>query len=342
MTEEYHELGLPESILITGGTGSLGSALVAEFLSRGVRRVGVFSRDEYKQARLTQRFSDAEGRLELIVGDIRDQSSVERAIKGFEAVVHAAALKRVSTAERFVSEAVRTNVRGTENLVAAVTRGPSTVQRVVGVSSDKAVEPTTAYGMTKALAERLIAGEGRDSGPVRLCVRYGNVIGSRGSVVESLILQAKAGRRATLVRPGITRFWLSIADAVETIIRGLTCGATGGEVVVRTSNSARLEDIGACVAAICGVEEPLVISSEMKAMGMGEKMHECLLSEDEAEIARVDGVFRTFNLEEVRCGTGDGRKSRISSSLWVKYTHEELVEAISPVVKGLELGMLGE
>lgn len=269
-------------VLVTGGTGSFGQAAVRHLLKLGAQEVRAFSRDEKKQWEMMYALAD-EQRLRFIIGDIRNLNSLRRAVTGVDYIFHAAALKHVPRCEYNVLEAVQTNVLGTANLVQAAREAQ--VRAVVGLSSDKAVMPVNAYGMSKGLMERLMINANIDLGgyPTRyLCVRYGNVIGSRGSVIPFFKEQIAQGGPVTITDERMTRFWFTLWDAVEWAVQAAAVGI-GGEVFVRKMPSARLVDLAALLIGDLDVE--------MRYVGIrpGEKIHELLISEEEA--SRTVEVF---------------------------------------------------
>ena len=276
-------------VLVTGGTGSLGSHLVHRLLAGTdgrPARVTVFSRDEAKQhdLRLELRhaanvtddviYQDATELVGFRVGDIRDPRSVRRALDGVDIVVHAAAMKQVPTCEYAPVEAVRTNVEGAAVLVDAV-RDAGTVEAVVGVSTDKACLPVNVMGMTKALMERILIDANIGSATRYVCVRYGNVIASRGSVIPMLLDQLARGGPLTLTDAGMTRFFLTLDAACATVAAALTHGAPG-EVWVPRVGAARMVDV------LDAVRGDAPVATEVTGIRPGEKMHEQLVSEEEA------------------------------------------------------------
>jgi len=260
-------------IAITGGTGTFGHAFTEYALGAGVERLVIVSRDEYKQAVMRQRFPVADaGPMRYFVGDVRDQARLMRAFRGVDTVIHAAALKRVETCEYQATEAAQTNVKGTINvLLAAHVAG---VKRVLLLSTDKAVQPINTYGATKMLAERLVTAFNEECGHEMTCsaVRYGNVAGSRGSVIEAWTRQQKAGLPLTITNPKATRFWMTKQDAVDLVHVALGT-MRGGEVFVRECVSSRLGDAAASL-------HPGALHT-VSQLGAGEKLHEVLLSPEE-------------------------------------------------------------
>jgi UDP-glucose 4-epimerase len=278
-------------ILVTGGTGSLGQVLVRRLLS-GVNgtpdKVIVFSRDEAKQHYMRLSFLNRraatddiiyrnfEQCLEFRIGDVRDYHSVSAALRGTDIVFSAAALKQVPTCEYFPWEAVRTNVEGAENIVRAIREFDFPVETVVGISTDKACKPVNVMGMTKAIQERVyIQGNMRSPATRFICVRYGNVLASRGSVVPLFLEQIAAGGPVTITTPDMTRFLLTLDDAVDTIFAAVRSAAPGETYIPRVP-SARIVDVAQ--ALIAGADIPMVTTG----IRPGEKIHEILISEEES------------------------------------------------------------
>lgn len=261
------------SVLITGGTGSFGRSF-AELVLRecGPRRVIIFSRDELKQHDMRVRgFTDP--RLRYFIGDVRDPDRLRRAMQNVEVVVHAAALKQVPACEYNPIEAVLTNVMGGRNVIeAALDTG---VQRAVMISTDKAVNPVNLYGATKLVSEKLFvqANAYRGAGPTRFaCVRYGNVVGSRGSVIP-LFLEQKSTGKVSVTDPRMTRFWITLDQGVR-FVAGCLERMHGGEIFVPKIPSMNIMDLVEAVAPGC--------TAETIGIRPGEKLHEVLISEDEA------------------------------------------------------------
>lgn len=278
-------------ILVTGGTGSLGQVLVRRLLSGAngtPDKVIVFSRDEAKQHYMRLSFlhrraatddiiyRNFEQCLEFRIGDVRDYHSVSAALRGTDIVFSAAALKQVPTCEYFPWEAVRTNVEGAENIVRAIREFDFPVETVVGISTDKACKPVNVMGMTKAIQERVyIQGNMRSPGTRFICVRYGNVLASRGSVVPLFLEQIAAGGPVTITTPDMTRFLLTLDDAVDTIFAAVRSAAPGETYIPRVP-SARIVDVAQ--ALIAGADIPMVTTG----IRPGEKIHEILISDEES------------------------------------------------------------
>jgi UDP-glucose 4-epimerase len=288
-------------VVVTGGTGSLGQVLVHRLLSGEAgtpARVVVFSRDEAKQHHMRVRYQRApaatdeiiyrnfERVLRFHIGDVRDQAAVATVLRDADVVINAAAMKQVPTCEYFPYEAVRTNVEGAEHIVRAIETGGLPVEVVVGVSTDKACKPVNAMGLSKALQERVFTqGNLRCPQTRFLCVRCGNVLASRGSVIPLFHDQILHGGPLTLTTPDMTRFFLSLDDAVDTIVAAVA-GGRPGEIWVPAAPAARVED----VARVLIGDRPIIIT----ALGIrpGEKTHEVLISEEEvARTVRRDRWF---------------------------------------------------
>ena len=272
------------SILCTGGTGSFGVAFVRHALDVGARRVAILSRDELKQFNMRAAFQD--DRLRFFVGDVRNSDRVERAMRGVDIVVHAAALKQIPTCEDNPSEAKATNIDGTENVaLAAIEAG---VWRGVFLSTDKAANPNTTYGACKLVAERLWnqANVYAAGTRTRLCAtRYGNVIGSRGSVIPLFRQQAADGGPLTVTDPTMTRYWMRLEESVALVETALTY-SRGGEVYVPHLPASDMATVAEAVAP--GVD------TTVTGIRRGEKLHETLITEDEARNALNHGTFYTI------------------------------------------------
>lgn len=278
-------------VLVTGGTGSLGRLLVHRLLSGrhgDLERVIVFSRDEAKQHEMRLEyhhevaatdeiiFRNFQRKLEFWIGDVRDFESVSAALGDVDVVFNAAALKQVPTCEYFPFEAVQTNINGAENIVRAIQRHRIPVETVVGVSTDKACKPVNVMGMTKAVQERVfIQGNMRCPDTRFVCVRYGNVLASRGSVIPLFHDQIRHGGPVTITTTEMTRFLLSLEEAVDTVLAAVRL-AEPGETLVPAAPAARVADIA---AALIG-ERP--IRTEIIGVRPGEKVHEILVNDEEA------------------------------------------------------------
>lgn len=279
---DYHT----KTVLVTGGTGSFGNFVVRRLLNAGVREVRVLSRDEKKQYDMRV-FYQGRKDLTFVIGDIRNREVVDEAMHGIDIVFHAAALKQVPTCEQHPMEAIRTNVLGAENLVdCAVRHG---VEKFVMISTDKAVKPVNVMGMTKALQERLVlqGNLSRANQGTRLCcVRYGNVLRSRGSVVPFFRRQLALGQTITITDERMTRFLLTLNEAIDLVLYAAE-HTQGGEIFVRKAQAAKVTDIGRVLAEEAG--KPF----DYKVIGIlpGEKLHEILVSEEELVRGRDFGDY---------------------------------------------------
>jgi UDP-glucose 4-epimerase len=280
-----------KTVLVTGGTGSLGRVLVRRLLSGeigDVHKVIVFSRDEAKQHQMRMDYLNRaaatdeiiyrnfEQKLDFRIGDVRDTHSLSAVLRGADVVFNAAALKQVPTCEYFPYEAVQTNVMGAENIVGAIERQGLPVETVVGISTDKACKPVNVMGMTKAIQERVfIQANMRLSRTRFVCVRYGNVLASRGSVIPLFHEQIRSGGPVTVTTPDMTRFLLTLDDAVDTVFAAVRAARVGETYVPRVP-SARVEDIAAVLIGNRKIETKVI------GIRPGEKVHEILVSEEEA------------------------------------------------------------
>jgi FlaA1/EpsC-like NDP-sugar epimerase len=312
-------------VLVTGGTGSLGKVLVGRLLRGDLglpKKVIVLSRDEAKQHFMRLEFQqnkaatdeviyhNFEQVLEFRIGDVRDYGSVVSAMRDADVVINAAAMKQVPTCEYFPYEAVRTNIEGAENIVRGIQEFRLPVHSVVGVSTDKACKPVNVMGMTKALQERVfIQGNMRAPSTRFICVRYGNVLASRGSVIPLFHDQIRKGGPVTITTTEMTRFLLSLDDAVNTIFAALTTGKAGETYVPRAA-SARMVDVA---TALIGGRD---IEQKVTGIRPGEKIHEIMVSEDEAPRTVERGEWYAIQpmLPEIGGEPGSGCLTREFSS----------------------------
>ena len=270
-------------LLITGGTGSFGRAVLDGLLDCGVAEIRVFSRDEKKQYEMEQQYDGKP--VTFYLGDVRDMDSVRRAMRGVDVVFHAAAYKQVPACERFPMEAFKTNVLGTQNVLdAAVAEG---AERVVCLSTDKAAYPESAMGLSKAMMEKLLLARAAEEAHIVICgTRYGNVLCSRGSVVMRFIRQIRAGRPLTVTNPEMTRFVMTLEEAVDLAVYALTQGKAGDRFVQKADACT----VGTLAQA---VYELFNGTAGIKTIGMreGDKLHEVLMTQAECEIAEDLGDF---------------------------------------------------
>lgn len=273
-----------KTLLITGGTGSFGNAVLRRFLASDIAQIRVFSRDEKKQDDMRKAY--ASDKLKFYIGDVRDRQSVADAMHGVDYVYHAAALKQVPSCEFHPMEAVKTNVIGTENVLEAA--NAAGVERVVCLSTDKAVYPINAMGISKALMEKVTIAKARTSHRTVICTtRYGNVMASRGSVIPLFVDQIRNGRPITVTDPNMTRFMMTLDDAVDLVLYAFQHGRPG-EVFVQKAPAAT---IGTLIAALKDLLS--APDAPVKTIGTrhGEKLYEALLSREEMAAAEDLGDY---------------------------------------------------
>ena len=264
-----------KKILITGGTGSLGKALTKKLLEFNVNTIRIFSRDELKQSEMQSKFNDK--RLRFLIGDIRDKERLSRAFEDIDIVFHAAALKQVPVAEYNPFEAVKTNVQGSQNIIDACL--DNKIEIAIGIGTDKAVSPLNTYGATKLLMERIFVSANNYRGNRKTkfcCVRYGNVLGSRGSIVPIFVNQIKNNQKITITDPNMTRFNITMDDALNLIFRSVKYG-NGGEVFVPKLKAYKVEDMKNAIIELLNAND----DSEIINIRPGEKLHEMLINRDE-------------------------------------------------------------
>jgi UDP-N-acetylglucosamine 4,6-dehydratase/5-epimerase len=276
-----------KTLLITGGTGSFGNAVIQRFLTTDIGQIRVFSRDEKKQEDMRLLLRDP--RIRFFIGDVREYTSIATALKGVDYVFHAAALKQVPSCEFYPMEAVRTNILGAENvLTAAVANG---VERVVVLSTDKAVYPINAMGLSKAMMEKLTIAKSRilQKDETILCAtRYGNVMASRGSVIPLFVSQIKQGRDITITDPAMTRFLMSLEDSVDLVLFAYQKGSQG-DIFVQKAPAGTVGDLAEALKAIFNTK------NDIKIIGTrhGEKLYESLVSREEmARAQEIENFFR--------------------------------------------------
>jgi UDP-N-acetylglucosamine 4,6-dehydratase/5-epimerase len=267
-----------KTLLITGGTGSFGNAVLRRFLNSDIGEIRILSRDEKKQDDMRKKY--ASSKLRFYIGDVRDYNSVLNAVRGVDFIFHAAALKQVPSCEFYPMEAVKTNVLGTENVLeAAINCG---VSRVICLSTDKAVYPINAMGISKALMEKVIIAKSRSSrGTIISCTRYGNVMGSRGSVIPLFVEQIRADNPLSITDPGMTRFMMTLDEAVDLVLFAFK-NSKSGEIYVQKAPAATIHTLAQALTSLLGVPE-----HEIRIIGTrhGEKRYEALLSREERSSA---------------------------------------------------------
>ncbi len=273
-------------LLITGGTGSFGNAVLRRFLNSNLAEIRIFSRDEKKQDDMRKKYNSP--KLKFYIGDVRDVDSVRTAMRGVDYVFHAAALKQVPSCEFHPLQAVKTNVLGTENVIeAAVSLG---IKRVICLSTDKAVYPINAMGISKAMMEKVAVAKSRESRGTTICVtRYGNVMASRGSVIPLFVDQIRTGKALTITDPSMTRFMMTLDDAVDLVLYAFTHGKPG-DFFVKKAPAATITTLTQALTSLLGVP-----NHEVRVIGTrhGEKLFETLLSREEMVAAQdLGGYFR--------------------------------------------------
>lgn len=279
-----------KTLLITGGTGSFGNAVLNRFLSTDIGEIRIFSRDEKKQDDMRHEFQvkmpEVADKIKFYIGDVRDLQSIRTAMTGVDYVFHAAALKQVPSCEFFPMEAVRTNIIGTDNvLTAAIDAG---VESVICLSTDKAAYPINAMGISKAMEEKVAIAKSRSSGKTKICcTRYGNVMCSRGSVIPLWIDQIKAGNPVTVTEPNMTRFIMSLDQAVDLVLFAFEHGENG-DLLIMKAPACTIQTQAEAVCELFGADK-----SSIKVIGIrhGEKMYETLLTNEECAKAIDMGDF---------------------------------------------------
>lgn len=273
-------------LLISGGTGSFGNAVLSRFLESEIEEIRIFSRDEKKQDDMRKRYNSA--KLKFYIGDVRDPQSVMSVVRGVDYIFHAAALKQVPSCEFHPLEAVKTNVLGTENILEAAIQ--CAVKRVVCLSTDKAVYPINAMGISKAMMEKVAVSKSRSCNQTVINVtRYGNVMASRGSVIPLFVDQMMKGQAITMTDPGMTRFMMTLDDAVDLVLYAFEHGKSG-EIFVQKAPSATVEVLVKALAGLLGRPD-----HEVQVIGTrhGEKLFEALLSREEMAAAQdLGGYYR--------------------------------------------------
>ena len=275
-----------KKLLITGGTGSFGNAVLKRFLNTDIDEIRIFSRDEKKQDDMRKRY--ASPKLKFYIGDVRDYQGVLNATRGVDYIFHAAALKQVPSCEFHPMEAVKTNVLGTENVLEASIQNE--VKRVVCLSTDKAVYPINAMGISKAMMEKVMVAKSRnaDDDKTVICgTRYGNVMASRGSVIPLFVEQVRAGKPLTLTDPNMTRFMMTLADAVDLVLYAFEHGKNG-DLFVQKAPAATVETLAKALTLLLDKpEHPIHVIGTRH----GEKLYEALLSREEMACAEDRGQY---------------------------------------------------
>lgn len=281
-----------KTLLITGGTGSFGNAVLRRFLNTGIRQIRIFSRDEKKQEDLRIRLKN--DKVKFYIGDVRDRDSIDAAMQGVDYVFHAAALKQVPSCEFYPLEAVKTNVLGAQNVLDASIA--NNVKKVIVLSTDKAVYPINAMGLSKAMMEKLMVAKARMTDPKRTvfcATRYGNVMASRGSVIPLFVGQIKEGKPLTITDPSMTRFLMSIEDAVDLVLYAFN-NARQGDIFVQKAPASTIGDLAEAVRRL------MKRANEIKIIGTrhGEKLYETLVTREELAKAEDLGEYYRIPVDD--------------------------------------------
>jgi len=275
-----------KKLLITGGTGSFGNAVLSRFLNTDIKEIRIFSRDEKKQDDMRKKY--ANHKLKFYIGDVRDYQSILNATRGVDYIFHAAALKQVPSCEFHPMEAVKTNILGTENLLEAAVQNE--VKRVVCLSTDKAVYPINAMGVSKAMMEKVMVAKSRNVNDTKTVIcgtRYGNVMASRGSVIPLFVEQIKARNPLTITDPNMTRFMMTLADAVDLVLYAFEHGSNG-DIFVQKAPAATVETLAKALTNLMGEPDfPINVIGTRH----GEKLYEALLSREEMACAEDRGGY---------------------------------------------------
>ena len=274
-----------KKLMITGGTGSFGNVILERFLNSGVKEIRIFSRDEKKQDDMRKKYNNS--KIKFYIGDVRDYQSVLSATRGIDFIFHAAALKQVPSCEFHPLEAVKTNIIGTENVLeASIAAG---VKKVICLSTDKAVYPINAMGISKAMMEKVMVAKSRDSNSTIICgTRYGNVMASRGSVIPLFVNQIKSGQSITITDPNMTRFMMTLEDAADLVLFPFQNG-NSGDIFVQKSPAASIQVLVEAIKDLYGLSE---YPEDIIGTRHGEKLYEVLLSREEMVSAKeMEGFF---------------------------------------------------
>ena len=320
-----------KNVMITGGTGSFGSAMTKKLLNTKVKEIRIFSRDEKKQDDMRSHYKNK--KIKFYLGDVRDRFSVDIAMRNVDFVFHAAAYKQVPSCEFYPMEAVRTNIIGTENLLNAAIN--NNVKKVICLSTDKAVYPINAMGVSKSLMEKVFVAKSRVSNKIKIIgTRYGNVMASRGSVIPLFYEQIKSGKTLTITDSNMTRFMMTLEDAVELVLFAFENG-NSGDIFVQKAPSTTIGNLAETMKKIYNS------NSEIKNIGIrhGEKIHETLLSKEERLISedlgsyfRIPADNRDLNYEKYFSqGMSSSQLEEFNSYNTVRLKEEELIELLESI-----------
>ena len=318
-------------LLITGGTGSFGNAVLQKFIDTDINEIRIFSRDEKKQDDMRRLYQNK--KIKFYLGDVREKQSIDQAIVGVDFVFHAAALKQVPSCEFYPMEAVRTNIIGTENLLDAAIN--NNVKKVICLSTDKAVYPINAMGVSKSLMEKVFVAKSRVSNKIKIIgTRYGNVMASRGSVIPLFYEQIKSGKPITITDSNMTRFMMTLEDAVELVLFAFENG-NSGDIFVQKAPSTTIGNLAETMKKIYNS------NSEIKNIGIrhGEKIHETLLSKEERLISedlgsyfRIPADNRDLNYEKYFSqGMSSSQLEEFNSHNTVRLKEQELIELLKSI-----------
>ena len=318
-------------LLITGGTGSFGNAVLQKFINTDINEIRIFSRDEKKQDDMRRLYQNK--KIKFYLGDVRGKQSIDQAIVGVDFVFHAAALKQVPSCEFYPMEAVRTNIIGTENLLDAAIN--NNVKKVICLSTDKAVYPINAMGVSKSLMEKVFVAKSRVSNKIKIIgTRYGNVMASRGSVIPLFYEQIKSGKPITITDSNMTRFMMTLEDAVELVLFAFENG-NSGDIFVQKAPSTTIGNLAETMKKIYNS------NSEIKNIGIrhGEKIHETLLSKEERLISedlgsyfRIPADNRDLNYEKYFSqGMSSSQLEEFNSHNTVRLKEQELIELLKSI-----------
>lgn len=329
-----------KKVLITGGTGSLGKSLTKKLLETNVETIRIFSRDELKQIQMEFMFSDK--RLRFLIGDVRDKERLHRALEDINIVIHTAALKHVPVAEYNPFEAVKTNVYGAQNVIEACL--DRNVEHVLAIGTDKAVSPINTYGATKLLMEKMFVAanfyKGSHTNIKFSCVRYGNVLGSRGSLIPTLIQQIKLRKKVTITDPLMTRFNITMNQALQLIFRNLKNGI-GGEVFIPKLKAYKVGDMKEALLELLATNP----ETEKIPIRPGEKFHETLINKDEIrntykskeDFILFDKCTQNYSYDDVPNVSKSDLKDQYSSDKAQLLTKNELMEILAKekIIEGI-------
>ena len=324
-----------KTLLITGGTGSFGNAVLRRFLKSSIKEIRIFSRDEKKQDDMRKEYNN--DKIKFFIGDVRDLQSIKNAVVDADYIFHAAALKQVPSCEFFPLEAVKTNIIGTENVLTAAIE--ANVRKVICLSTDKAVYPINAMGMSKALMEKVFIAKSRTVNEENTLIcgtRYGNVMASRGSVIPLFIEQIKAGKPLTITNPKMTRFMMSLDEAVDLVAFAFE-NAKSGDLMVQKASACRIDILAQAVKEIFGTD------NEIRVIGTrhGEKIFETLLTQEESAIANDMGNFYKIspdsrNLNYEKYFSDGNRKIEIAQAYTSNSTYQMNIDEVKEKLLSLE------